>query len=75
MPDQTNASADQPISRDQFMAFFRSDTFHEKMSDDDCRELLAFSLKGSSDFTLEFLEGILIDYSVGHLQVTKVDIV
>ena len=54
----------EPISQDQFMAFFRSDEFHEQMSDDDCRELFAMSLKGASDFTAEFLNDILEDYSV-----------
>ncbi len=63
----------EPITRDQFMAFFRSDEFHEHMSDDDCRELFALSLKGSSDFTVEFLSEIFSDYSVSHLDVVSID--
>ncbi len=53
-----------PITRDQFMAFFRSDNFYEQMSDDDCREVFATVLKGGSDLTAEFLNEILADYSV-----------
>jgi hypothetical protein len=77
---QSNAQFDttQPelITRDQFMAFFRSDTFYEQVSDDDCREVFATVLKGSSDFTAEFLNDILADYSVGDiiaLQLTVAD--
>lgn len=46
------------------MAFFRSGTFFEQMSDDDCRELFSTSLKGAGDLTAEFLNDILEDYSV-----------
>lgn len=53
-----------PITRDQFMAFFRSGTFYEHMSDDDCREVFATVLKGGSDLTAEFLNDLLEDYSV-----------
>ena len=54
----------QSITRDQFMAFFRSGTFHEQMSDDDCREVFATVLKGGSDITAESLNDLLEDYSV-----------
>lgn len=63
----------EPITRDQFMEFFRSDTFHEQMSDDDCREIFALSLKGASDFTAEFLNDILSDFSVTNLTVVEID--
>ncbi len=46
------------------MEFFRSDTFYEQVSDDDCREVFATVLKGGSDLISEFLNEILADYSV-----------
>ena len=61
---ETATTQTAPINRDQFMAFFRSDSFYEQMSDDDCREVFATVLKGGSDLTAEFLNEILADYSV-----------
>ncbi|WP_417851088.1 hypothetical protein [Thalassoglobus sp.] len=55
------------------MEFFRSDEFHQQMTDDECRELFAYALKGSSDFTAGFLNDILSDYCVEHLIVVNTD--
>ena len=74
---QTNLEMDkvQPtrITRDQFMEFFRSDDFNQQMSVEDCREVFATVLKGSSDFTAEFLNEILSDYSVGDVIAVQLD--
>ena len=61
------------VTPEQFMEFFRSDDFHQQMSDDECRELFAYALKGSSDFTAGFLNGILSDYCVENLIVVNTD--
>ena len=71
---QNDTTQPAPITRDQFMAFFRSDTFYGQMSDDDCREVFATVLKGSSDFTAEFLNEILADYSVEDVVVVKLPV-
>ncbi len=55
------------------MEFFRSDSFYEKVTDDDCREIFATVLKGASDLTAEFLNEILSDYSVGDVIAIKVE--
>lgn len=43
------------------------------MTDDDCREIFAYSLKGRSDFTEEFLNEIFSDYSVENLKVINLE--
>ena len=55
------------------MEFFRSDSFNQEMSVEDCREVFATVLKGSSDFTAEFLNEILSDYSVGDVIAVQLD--
>lgn len=52
------------VGRDEFMDFFRSDDFHEKMSVDDCHEVFSQILHGESDFTKELLEQTAGDYGV-----------
>lgn len=68
-----NTSNSTSITREQFMEFFRSDSFYEKVTDDDCREIFATVLKGASDLTTEFLNEILSDYSVGDVVAIKVE--
>lgn len=50
--------------RDEFMEFFRSDSFHEQMSPDDCQEVFSQVLHGESDFTKELLASTATDYGV-----------
>lgn len=50
--------------RDNFMQFFRSDEFHEKISVDDAHEVFCQVLHGSSDFSKELLESTASDYEV-----------
>lgn len=50
--------------RDNFMQFFRSDEFHEKISVDDAHEVFCQVLHGSSDFSKELLESAASDYEV-----------
>jgi metal-responsive CopG/Arc/MetJ family transcriptional regulator len=57
------------ISREQFMEYFRSDDFNNQVDSDDCIEVFATVMKGSSDFTVELLEEILSDYGVEHIEV------
>ena len=52
----------EPITRDQFMAYFRSDAFNEEMSADDCVEIFLGSLKGQSDITKRLLETLCHEY-------------
>lgn len=54
-----------PITRAQFMDFFRSDEGYSQLSVDDCIELFSQSLKGSDDFTVELLEAVAGDYNLG----------
>lgn len=50
------------ITRQQFLDYFRSDEYNEQMSTDDCLEVFATSIKGSSDLTAELFNEILSDY-------------
>ena len=54
-----------PITREQFMEFFRSDEGYTQLTSDDCIELFSQSLKGSDDFTVELLETVAGDYNLG----------
>lgn len=55
------------FDRDDFMAFFRSDTFHESVSVDDAKEVFQGALHGSSDITKELLTETAGDYDVSVL--------
>lgn len=46
------------------MDFFRSDDLHEELTADDCAEIFASILPGSSDFTPEFLREVAANYGV-----------
>lgn len=63
----------QQITRDQFMAFFRSDDYNQQLSADDCLEVFATAVKGESDLTVERFNKILSDYGSG-LQVMDQEI-
>ncbi len=60
------------ITREQFLEFFRSDSFHEEMTVDDCREVWLTVLKGSSDITVETLNELLSEYNVCNIQVNNI---
>ena len=60
-----------PISREQFMAFFRDDEMLNQLSVDDRLEIFESILIGSSDFTAERLQRILHDYQVEHLEIIE----
>lgn len=55
------------ITREQFMAFFRSDDFHSKVTTDDCIEIFSTVLKGSSDISPELFNEVARDYGANHL--------
>lgn len=59
------------ISREDFMAFYRSDEYNEQLSSDDCEEVFRTAMKGSSDFSAELLEEILSDYEVEGIEIYK----
>ncbi len=52
------------MSRAEFMAFFRNDECLNELTVDDRLEIFSTILLGSSDFTMELFEEILVDYSV-----------
>ena len=58
------------ITREDFMAFFRDTEKLNELSPDDRVEIFRTALLGSSDFTIDLFNEILIDYSVDHLEVT-----
>lgn len=52
------------ITREEFLAYFRSDAYSEELSADDCIEVFSTALKGSSDITYALLEAVCSDYDV-----------
>ena len=61
------------ISRDLFMETFRSSDFHNLINDEDAIEIFMSVLKGSSDLTVDRLNALLADYSVGNLAVVDTE--
>lgn len=59
-----------PITREQFMQFFRADDFHDHVTPDDCIEIFLQVLVGSSDITTELLNELISDYDAGDNVVT-----
>jgi hypothetical protein len=68
---QANEKISPSISRDQFMAFFRSSESLEKLSVADRKEVFSTILLGSSDITKALLDSVISDYCVENLQVTE----
>lgn len=60
------------MTREDFMTFFRDDEKLNLLTPDDRAEVFSQILLGGSDFTKEFLDGILSDYSVTHLEIKRV---
>jgi len=61
------------ITRTEFMQFFRDDEKLNELTPDDRDEVFRTILLGSCDITKELLDDIISDYSVGNLQVMKVE--
>jgi hypothetical protein len=61
------------MDRDVFMAFFRDDERLQTLTADDRIEIFSQILIGDSDFSKEFIESVLSDYSVWALRVEKVE--
>ncbi len=61
------------ISKEDFMHFFRDTEKLNELTPDDRIEIFRTILLGSSDFSKELIEGILVDYSVDHLEVIEID--
>lgn len=60
-----------PITRQQFMDFFRSEEGYIQLSEDDCIELFSFALKGKYDITKKLLDSVFSDYDVDNLEVIE----
>jgi hypothetical protein len=58
-----------PISREDFMTFFRDDEKLNELTVDDRIEIFRTVLVGNSDLTKDLLNDILADYSVSKLEV------
>jgi len=61
----------QKMEREDFIKFFRDADQLNKLTADDRVEIFATILTGSSDFTVELLNEILCDYSVGGIEVVN----
>ena len=55
------------------METFRSSDFHNLINDGDAIEIFMGVLKGSSDLTVDRLNALLADYSVGNLAVVDAE--
>jgi hypothetical protein len=60
-------SAGVGITREQFMAFFRSDDFHDKITPDDADEIFRQVMHGSCDFSVQLFNEVLRDYDAGFI--------
>lgn len=68
---QANEKIVPSISRDQFMAFFRSNDSVNTLSVADRKEVFSTILLGGSDITKQLLDSVINDYCVENLQVTE----
>jgi len=66
------AGNNKPMTRDDFMDFFRDVDKLNQLSPDDRIEVFSTILLGSSDFTAELLNSILSDYGIGDLIVIDI---
>jgi hypothetical protein len=57
------------ISKEDFMRFFRDTEKLNELTPDDRIEIFRTILLGSSDFSKELIDEILVDYGVEHLAV------
>lgn len=62
-----------PITRDEFMEFFRDVNNLDQLSPDDRVEVFSTILLGSSDLKKSLLDSILADYCVTNLHIADLD--
>jgi hypothetical protein len=60
------------LSREDFMHFFRDTEKLDELTPDDRIEIFRTILLGSSDFSIELINEILVDYAVDHLEVLEI---
>lgn len=53
------------ISKEQFLEFFRSDSYNEQLTADECQEVFLTALKGASDITEELFQQVADEYDAG----------
>ena len=63
----------QKISREDFMNFFRDTEKLNELTADDRVEIFRTILLGNSDMTMDLLNEILGDYSVGNLEIIEIN--
>ena len=61
------------ISRKDFMRFFRDTEKLNELTPDDRIEIFRTILLGSSDFSKDLIDDILVDYAVDHLEVVEIN--
>ncbi len=60
------------ISQQDFMRFFRDTEKLNELTPDDRIEIFRTILLGSSDFSKDLIDEILVDYAVDHLEVLEI---
>jgi hypothetical protein len=63
----------QQLSKEDFMRFFRDTEKLNELTPDDRIEIFRTILLGSSDFSKELINEILVDYAVDHLEVVEIN--
>ena len=61
------------ISKEDFMRFFRDTEKLNELTPDDRIEIFRTILLGSSDFSKDLIDEILVDYAVDHLEVVEIN--
>lgn len=61
------------ISKEDFMRFFRDTEKLNELTPDDRIEIFRTILLGSSDFSKDLIDEILVDYAVDHLEVIEIN--
>lgn len=61
------------ISKEDFMHFFRDTEKLNELTPDDRIEIFRTILLGSSDFSKDLIDEILVDYAVDHLEVVEIN--
>jgi hypothetical protein len=61
------------IPKEDFMHFFRDTEKLNELTPDDRIEIFRTILLGSSDFSKELIDEILVDYAVDHLEVVEIN--
>ena len=61
------------MSSEDFMRFFRDTEKLNELTPDDRIEIFRTILLGSSDFSKDLIDEILVDYAVDHLEVIEIN--